>query len=345
MLLQGPKKGPILLSADVDTYTSLLLEVVAKCEDASLNLKESSATVEMLKKEKANITSKATRLREESDTIYEQSQTISESYKINPFRGGLLSHDAADEGNENRTLSTAISIRKQSHNTPVTASSLSSSAAAATAAAAAATAAAAAAAATAAASSVHSTAVEQRVCLMRCVEDLYQQAVITQSASRKEQEALKYATKQAVFAYTESQARVIELNQRIEELQRMRAKAKDALKRYTQSVTVQDMQSNLIATIDHHDRMMVEYTEDKKQLLTLLEAAVKAEEELRKEINHTRSLIFSFQNRTMKVTSHLNFVQFCLILLYFILHIHQFFLFLTYTSVYLLIYSILTHIL
>lgn len=276
MLLQGPNKGPALLSADVDTYTSLLLEVVAKCEDASLHLKESSVTVDMLKKEKASLVAKVNRLKEESNTIYEQSQIISESYKASPVGLGsrLLSCDVSGGQKESATqlqLSTVCvpaCVRSQD-------------------------------------AVAHSTAVEQRVSLMRCVEDLYQQAVITQSAARREQEALKVATRQAALAYSKSEARVIELDERIAVLKSSRAASEEALKQYTQSTTLQDMQSNLMATIDYHDRAMTDLAEDKRRLLMLLDAALKAEEELREEINDTRKQIFSFQQNRSKVTSFL----------------------------------------
>ena len=272
MLLQGPNKGPALLSADVDTYTSLLLEVVAKCEDASLHLKESSVTVDMLRKEKASIVAKVSRLREESNTIYEQSQIISESYKANPIGASsrLLSCDVSGGENESITqlqLSTVcVPVCARSHDAVV-----------------------------------HSTAVEQRVSLMRCVEDLYQQAVITQSAARREQDALKVATRQAALAYSKSEARVIELDERIAVLKSSRAASEGALKQYTQSATLQDLQSNLMATIDYHDRAMTDLAEDKRRLLLLLETALKVEEELRDEINDTRKQVFSFQQNRSKV--------------------------------------------
>ena len=284
MLLKGPNQGPALLSADIGTYTSLLLEVVAKCEDASLNLKESSVTVEILKKEKGNIMAKIDRLKEESNVIYEQSQIISESYKVNPAQ---TTHSQLSYVIENREIENAIpltstcvqvQVREQVQVKEQERSVERSREA-----------------------SAHSTAIEQRVSLMRCVEDLYQQAVITQSASRREQESIKLATKQATLAYTTSEARVTELNKRIEVLQRNRAVAEDDLKQYTQSVVLQDMQNNLMATIDYHDRMMINLSEDKEHFSYLLEQSVKVEEELREEINYTRKEIFAFQERQSKV--------------------------------------------
>ena len=273
MLLQGPNKGPALLSADVDKYTSLLLEVVAKCEDASLHLKASSVTVDILKKEKASLVSKVSRLKEESNTIYEQSQIISETYKASPVGSGdrLLSYDVSGGEHESAaqlqlsTVCVPVCVRSQD-------------------------------------AVAHSTAVEQRVSLMRCVEDLYQQAVITQSAARREQEALKVATRKAALACSKSEARVIELDERIAVLKSSRAASEEAIKQYTQSTTLQDMQSNLMATIDYHDRAMTDLAEDKRRLLLLLDAALKAEEELREEINDTRKQIFSFQHNRSKVT-------------------------------------------
>ena len=136
---------------------------------------------------------------------------------------------------------------------------------------------------------------------MRCVEDLYQQAVITQSAARREQDALKVATRQAALAYSKSEARVIELDERIAVLKSSRAASEGALKQYTQSATLQDLQSNLMATIDYHDRAMTDLAEDKRRLLLLLETALKVEEELRDEINDTRKQVFSFQQNRSKV--------------------------------------------
>ena len=273
MLLQGPNKGPALLSADVDTYTSLLLEVVAKCEDASLHLKESSVTVDMLKKERASLVAKVSRLKEESNTIYEQSQIISESYKVSSTGLGSRMLSCDESGGENESTT---QLQLSSVCVPVCVRSQDAVA--------------------------HSTAVEQRVSLMRCVEDLYQQAVITQSAARREQEALKVATRQAALAYSKREARVIELDESIEVLKSSRAASEEALKQYTQSTTLQDMQSNLMATIDYHDRAMTDLAEDKRRLLLLLDTALKAEEELREEINDTRKQIFSFQQNRSKVT-------------------------------------------
>lgn len=280
MLLKGPNQGPALLSANVGTYTSMLLEVVAKCEDASLNLKESSVTVEMLKKEKGNITAKIDRLKEESNTIYEQSQIISESYKVNPAQTthSQLSYGIVNREIENATQLTNTCVQEQVQvHVQVRGQDRSQDA------------------------SARSTAIEQRVSLMRCVEDLYQQAVITQSASRREQESIKLATKQATLAFTRSEARVAELDRRIEVLQRNRMITEDDLKQYTQSVVLLDMQNNLIATIDYHDRMMIDLSQEKKHLSFLLEQSVKAEEELREEINYTRKEIFAFQKRLSKV--------------------------------------------
>lgn len=310
MLLKGPNQGPALLSADIGTYTSLLLEVVAKCEDAYLILKESSVTVEILKKEKGNIMAKIDRLKEESDIIYEQSQIISESYKVNPAQTthSQLSYGVENRENENTTLlaSTCLQLQvREQVQVKEQERSLERSQEA----------------------SAHSTAIEQRVSLMRCVEDLYQQAVITQSTSRREQDSIKVATKQATVAYTTSEARVTELNKRIEELKRNRAVTEDDLKQYTQSVVLQDMQNNLMATIDYHDRMMINLSDDKKHFSYLLEQSVKVEEDLSEEINYTRKEIFAFQKRQSKVLID-HFVSFDFFSTLYLLFVHLIILFL-----------------
>lgn len=187
--------GSIRLSSDVDNYSALLLEAVAKCEETASNLADSTLSVEALKKEKHRVKTESNRLRNESQVIYSLSQSYTEKGQKPYFAQIELPNypppfplHGSDKENDNKKFKIGSS--------QIIASVTSSSSSA----------------------FVHTTAIEVRVALMKQMEDLYQDAVLTQSAAKREIESLQSAARKAAAECARSKAEVLLLDEKIEDL-------------------------------------------------------------------------------------------------------------------------------
>jgi hypothetical protein len=268
--------GTVRLSSDVDNCSASLLETVARCEEITLELKDSAASVNTLRREEEVMRMETIRLRKESCAIYDQSQRISESYKTTSSRLIRVEDENKENERNNSPLALALvlAISSSPSPSPSSTSSLSFN---------------------------HGLAIEERLSLMQAVEEVYQHAVLTQSAAKREEDAIKATAKRAAQQCQKDKDEVDLLDQKILLLKDRRAHSEEALRAYTESSSLKDIQENIITTVDQQESTLKDLELDRNHLLLLSSTLVRTEESLRNEIAEMREKILEYHRKKVKV--------------------------------------------
>jgi hypothetical protein len=267
--------GTVRLSSDVDNCSASLLETVARCEEITLELKDSAASVNTLRREEEVMRMETIRLRKESCAIYDQSQRISESYKTSSRLIRVEDENKENERNKSPlALALALAISSSPSPSPSSTSSLSFN---------------------------HGLAIEERLSLMQAVEEVYQHAVLTQSAAKREEDAIKVTAKRAAQQCQKDKDEVDLLDQKILLLKDRRAHSEEALRAYTESSSLKDIQENIITTVDQQESALKDLELDRSHLLLLSSTLVRTEESLRNEIAEMREKILEYHRKKVKV--------------------------------------------
>lgn len=281
--------GTVRLSGDVDNCSASLLEAVARCEEITLELKDISASVNALRKEEEMMRVETVRLRKESCVIYDQSQRILESYKTTSNR--LVRVEDENKENENNkssslapSLSLALAISSSSPSPSQSPSSSPSPLPP-----------------SSSLSFNHGQALEERVTLMQAVEEVYQHAVLTQSAAKREEDAIKCTAKRISLQSFKDEEQIVLLDRKILLLKDRRAQSEEALKAYTESSSLKDIQQNFMAIVDSQEFTLRDLELDRNHLLLLSSTLVRTEEILRKEIEEMRDKILEYHRNKVKV--------------------------------------------
>ena len=269
----------VQLSVDVDNCSASLLETAARCEEISVELMDVTASVEALKREEEVMRVETVRLRKESCAIYDQSQLISESYKTTGSR--VVRVEDEDKENESNKSPLALALAISSSPSPSPSSSSFSSSSSHT--------------------FNHAQAIEERLTLMQAVEEVYQQAVLTQSNAKREQETIKAAARKVSLQYLKDKEEVDILDQKILLLKDRRAHSEEALRAYTESSSLKDIQERIMNTVDQQESTLRDLELDRNHLLLLTSTLVRTEESLRCEIAEMRDKILEYHRNKVKV--------------------------------------------
>ena len=116
---------------------------------------------------------------------------------------------------------------------------------------------------------------------MQAVEEVYQQAVLTQSNAKREQETIKAAARKVSLQYLKDKEEVDILDQRILLLKDRRAHSEEALRAYTESSSLKDIQERIMNTVDQQESTLRDLELDRNHLLLLTSTLVRTEESLR----------------------------------------------------------------
>jgi hypothetical protein len=282
----------VQLSVDLDNCSASLLETAARCEEISVELMDLTASVEALKREEEVMRVETVRLRKESCAIYDQSQLISESYKTTGSRVVRVE----DEDKENESNKSPLALALAISSSPSSSSFSSSSSH----------------------SFNHAQAIEERLTLMQAVEEVYQQAVLTQSNAKSEQETIKAAARKVSQQYLKDKEEVAILDQKILLLKDRRAHSEEALRAYTESSSLKDIQERIMNTVDQQESTLRDLELDRNHLLLLTSTLVRTEESLRCEIAEMRDKILEYHRNKVKVILILQNLHLFLFLLLFI---------------------------
>jgi hypothetical protein len=266
--------GTVRLSSDVDNCSASLLETVARCEEITLELKDSAASVNALRREEEVMRIETVRLRKESCAIYDMSQRVSESYKTTSSRLVRVEDENKENERNKSPLALALAISSSPSPSPSSTSSLSFN---------------------------HGLAIEERLTLMQAVEEVYQHAVLTQSSAKREEDAIKATAKRAAQQCQKDKEEVAILDKKILVLKDRRAHSEEALRAYTESSTLKDMQENIMTTVDQQESALKDLELDRNHLLLLSSTLVRTEESLRNEIAEMREKILEYHRKKVKV--------------------------------------------
>jgi hypothetical protein len=273
--------GTVRLSSDVDICSASILETVARCEEITLELKDSAASVDALRREEEAMRVETARLRKESCDIYDQSKRISESYKTTANRQVRVEDEDKENENERNKSSLALALAISSSASPSPSPSSSSS--------------------SSSLSFNHGVAIKERLSLMQAVEEVYQRAVLTQSAAKREEDAIKSTAKRASLQCQKDKEAVAILDQKILLLKDRRAHSEEALRAYTESSSLKDIQENIMTTVDQQESTLRDLELDRNHLLLLSSTLVRTEESLRNEIAEMRNKILEYHRNKVKV--------------------------------------------
>ena len=147
----------------------------------------------------------------------------------------------------------------------------------------------------------HSSAIEERLALMQTVEQTYQHAVLTQSASKREQETIKINVKKITQQYLKDREEVAILDQKILDLKTRRTQSEESLREYTDNFSLKNLQDKYMNTVDYHETTLRDLELDRNHLLLLTSTLVRTEESLRNEIAEMRDKILEYHRNKIKV--------------------------------------------
>ena len=297
------------LNTDVDDLSALLLVAVARCEGLVLDVADTEKSIDLMRKEKARVSTESVRLRNESQAVHLLSLPLSIPEFWVPSRpdfdpsvfntsiasGSNKENDQSRLSNTNTQLTISYNdtdsgkdwgqdkgkMRENGRESSQEKGSGKER--------------------EWERDSVHDSAIEERVALMQHIENLYQHAVQTQSSSKREQQTIKSRAKAAAIECARSKAEVADLDERILDLEKRRAVSEEALRVYTGSESLREIQTRMTATVDFHENVIRDMEADKKHLLLLFHNAVETEETLRLEISSMRDSILEYHRNKIKV--------------------------------------------
>ena len=272
------------LSLEIDEGAIKLLDILTECEDTAKNIQDCNASLHALNKENNNLVNECVQLRSESEAIYTVSNRISGFPDSIPLSSETLRYvDYTSNQNGALDYSSIVPLQNDSYSRGI--------------------------------------AIEQKVSLMQQMEEIYQNAVTAKSASNRELERLKSETKKAAHLCSHNKSELAHLDEKIKELKIRRAQSEMALKTYTDSTSLHDIQRRLMATVDYHELSLREIEEERSHLVILMRDALKNEENLTSEINVLRKELLDRHEKKIKVTNLIYFtIQFDYLDLYNIFH-------------------------
>ena len=301
--------------SQVDDSSALLLEAVARCDELTLDLADSGASVDMMKKEKMKIKTESCRLRNESQAIHVLSLPFSESSSWIPCRnknesklssssyfssiGGhdndklntinIDNNDDNDNNDNNNNYNNNNNINNYNNNnndndnhnsTQMTLFSENGRGEE---------------------NYPRGLAIEERVLLMQHMENLYHQAVQTRSVSKREQQNIKSKISLITIECEKSKEEISELDEKILIMKNRKTESEEALRNYTNTNNLKEIQTKMMATVDYHDNILQDMEQDKKHLLILMTAALQNEEKLKIELTVTREKILEYHRKKVQV--------------------------------------------
>jgi hypothetical protein len=149
---------------------------------------------------------------------------------------------------------------------------------------------------------LHGIAIEERVSLMKHIENLYQHAVQTQSVSKREEITLKKRAQETLTECARNKIEVQILDEKILDLKNSRKITEENLKKSLNSQNIKDIQNKMLATVEYHETTLRDMEDDKKHLLLLMERAVESEGYLKEEIHGMREAILQHHREKIMVS-------------------------------------------
>ena len=287
------------LVTEVDDCSALLLEAVARCDELTLDLADSNASIDIMKKEKLRVSTESCRLRNESQAIYvlslPHSEATSTSWnscrneyeKTISYLTQIQENEMEKENTENNTQLADPSLKDNF---------------------------------------TRGSAIEERVVLMQRMENLYHQAVQTQSTSKREQQAIKTKINAITIECTKGKEKVSELDQKILLMQNRKNESEEALRQYTNTNNLKNIQMKIIASVDFHETVLRDMEQDKKHLNFLMASALESEKQMKAEIDIMRNAVLEYHRKKVKVremsmihrlfTFYFSYFSFSLLLFY-----------------------------
>ena len=260
------------LVTEVDDCSALLLEAVARCDELALDLADSNASIDIMKKEKSKISTESCRLRNESQAIYVLSlpHSVATSTSWNSCKNDYektISYLTQIQENEKENNGNYTQLADSSLKDNYTRGSV----------------------------------IEERVVLMQRMENLYQQAVQTQSSSKREQQTIKTKITAITIDCAKSKEEISELDEKIRLMQNRKNESEEALRQYASTNNVQNIQKKMMATVDFNETVLRDMEQDKKLLNLLMSAALESEKQLKAEIETMRRAILEYHRKKIKV--------------------------------------------
>ena len=253
------------LSLEIDEGAVKLLDILTECEETAKSLQDCHASLHALNKESVSLATECAKLRSESEAIYTVSNRISGQPDPQPLSPETIRYiDYMSNQNGALDYGSIVPLQNDSYS--------------------------------------RGLAIEQKVTLMQQMEDVYHNAVTAKSASNKEIEMLKCATKKAAHQCSQNKSELSHLDEKIKELKMRRAQPEIALKTYTDSTSIHDIQQRWMATVDHQEVSLRDFEEERSHLVILMRDALKNEESLTAEIDALRNELLEYHTKKIKVT-------------------------------------------